>query len=164
MLDPNASDSSVFSGKVRVRACGLLEEQNKILLIKHLSIGPLGYLWIPPGGGVNFGESAEDAVEREFMEETGLEVKVDQFLFTFEIINEKHHAIELFYKVKKVGGQLQLGSDPELSSENQIMEKLNFFSSQELDDMEDEELHSIFKEVNSAKMVFDLRGLFSFKY
>ena len=32
--------------------------------------------WTLPGGGIDFGEDPEDAVVREFIEETGLTVKV----------------------------------------------------------------------------------------
>ena len=163
LTSPSEKNLSIYTGKVRVRVCGLLERNNKLLLIKHDSIGTKGFLWIPPGGGVNFGESAAEALKREFMEETSLVIEVLEFLFVYEMINEKHHAVELFYRVKRLNGQLKLGTDPELDSTNQLIKELNFFSYDEVNRIDKELLHGIFKKVKSSEKVFDLRGLFSFK-
>ena len=46
-----------FQGKVRVRACGILIENQRILLVKHRGLGAQGYFWSPPGGGMEFGEN-----------------------------------------------------------------------------------------------------------
>lgn len=164
MLESSAKDLSIFSGKVRVRVCGLLHEDNKILLIKHNSIGTKGYLWAPPGGGVDFGESAERTLKREFKEETGLNIEVLEFLFVFELINEKHHAIELFYLVRRLDGEINLGTDPEFDDSKQIMEEISFLSYEDISQMHPEVLHGIFSEVVRPEKVFGLRGLFSFKH
>lgn len=164
MLAPIDKDLSIYSNKVRVRVCGLLQEDNKLLLIKHKSIGSKGILWSPPGGGIEFGETAEESLEREFLEETNLEVEVTNFLFTYEMMNKKHHAIELFFEVKKLGGDLRLGRDPELNEESQIITDLTFLDYKEMDKMDKGILHGIFSEVKSAKKVLGLRGFFSFKH
>ncbi len=160
----SSQDLSMFSGKVRVRVCGLLEMDDSLLMIKHSSIGSKGHLWVPPGGGVDFGESAEQALKREFLEETGLNIEVQEFLFVFELINDRHHAIELFYSVKQLDGDLRLGEDPEFDRSNQIMEEITFLSYEKIDEMDPALLHGIFSEVNSPENVFGLRGLFSFKH
>lgn len=87
-----------FGGKVRVRVGGILIEDNKILLLKHEGVGKMEYLWSPPGGGMEFGENAEENLKREFLEETGLNIRVDEMLFMNEFINYKIHAIELFLR------------------------------------------------------------------
>ncbi|MEP5613529.1 MAG: NUDIX hydrolase [Cyclobacteriaceae bacterium] len=157
-------DLSMLSGKVRVRVCGLLDQDGSILLIKHNSIGTKGQLWSPPGGGVDFGESADHTLKREFLEETGLTIEVLDFLFVYELINSKHHAIELFYRVKKLSGELKLGTDPEFDVSNQIMEEISFLSFDEIGQMDPDVLHGIFSKVKGPEKVFGLRGLFSFKY
>lgn len=164
MLSHSSTDSSIFSGKVRVRVCGLLEENGKLLLIKHETIGVGGYLWSPPGGGVEFGASMEETLKREFQEETGLSIAVGQFLFANEYIDTRHHAIEMFYKVQRIGGKLALGHDPELGEEDQILSELKFIGYPHLQKMDKRHLHNIFQEVKSPENVFSLKGLFSFKY
>ena len=46
-----------FGNRLRIRACGLLIKEKKILLIKHEGLGKLNALWAPPGGAVEFGET-----------------------------------------------------------------------------------------------------------
>ena len=46
-----------FGGRIRLRACGILVDQDRILLAKHKGIGELDLLWSPPGGEVQFGET-----------------------------------------------------------------------------------------------------------
>ncbi|MEO1256165.1 MAG: NUDIX hydrolase, partial [Bacteroidota bacterium] len=130
-----------FRNKVRVRVCGILRENNQILLLRHDSIGPQGYLWSPPGGGVSFGESLEDRLEKEFLEEVNLTVEVNDYLFTNEYIGNRHHAIEIFYRVTRVSGEVRLGMDPELPPDKQILCEAKFFSGKELEKLPDGTLH-----------------------
>lgn len=53
---------------------GVVIKDNKVLLARHTYGGGKGMLIIP-GGYVNFGETPQDALVREFKEETGIEVK-----------------------------------------------------------------------------------------
>ncbi|WP_420318276.1 NUDIX domain-containing protein [Ekhidna sp.] len=153
-----------FEEKVRVRVCGILEEDNQILLLKHDKIGPAGYLWSPPGGGVEFGESHEEALKKEFKEETNLVVEIVKFLFTNEFISEKHHAIELFFLVKRISGDLMLGNDPELGPEQQILSDARFFSYDELKTLPKNAIHNAFNTVYERDKITELRGLITFKH
>lgn len=130
MLSESAAHS--FGNKVRIRACGVLVENDAILLVKHEGLGPAGFLWNPPGGGVQFGETVEQTVEREFLEETGLTVHTEKFLVFSEHIGDGLHALELFFKVKKAGGNLVLGTDPELEGKIQMMTDLRFWKRDEI--------------------------------
>lgn len=87
---------------------------------------------MPPGGGLEFGETLEETLKREFLEETGLLVKVRNLIHVNEMIKEQFHAIEFFYKVEYLSGELQTGTDPELSDSSQIIKEVAFKNKSEL--------------------------------
>ena len=82
--------------QVRVRVCGLHLTEQGILLLKHEGIGKKGFLWSPPGGGIESNENARSALIREFKEETHLDIVVEDFCFTNEYLDKQVHALELF--------------------------------------------------------------------
>ncbi len=147
-----------FGNQLRVRICGICITENGILLINHSHVG-IGSFWAPPGGGMQFGESAEACLKREFLEETGLIVEMRDFLFACEFMNEPLHALELFFSVIVTGGTLKKGIDPEMG-ENQIIQEVKFFDLTELERVKSGELHSIFKKVTDPFKIVDLRGYF----
>ena len=137
--------TKAFGNKLRIRVSGICIKENSILLIKHLSIGKKGILWAPPGGGVNFGESITDTLKREFLEETGLTVKVGNLVAVNEFLETPLHAIEIFFLVEIAEGKLALGIDPELAPTHQIISELCFVSFNEISKMDPEITHSMFK-------------------
>lgn len=122
----------VYAGKLRIRVCGLLKEQGKLLLIKIHSPVSDSEVWIPPGGGVDFGESLKEALRREFFEETNLKIRVGELLHTSELIEGPFHAIEFYFSVEALEGVAKLGSDPEHSKDDQLLKELRFFTYDEL--------------------------------
>ena len=85
----------------RVRVAGILIEDDRILLIEHTKNNRK--YWLVPGGGVDWGESAAEALIREFKEETSLDIEVEKFLFISETIapDKQKHVINLYFKIKK---------------------------------------------------------------
>ncbi|MEM6642977.1 MAG: NUDIX hydrolase [Bacteroidota bacterium] len=160
MLATAKQNPEPFAYKVRVRACGLLIEKQQVLLIKHKGIGKAGFLWSPPGGGVEFGQSLEKTLKREFLEETNLSIQIVKFLFTNEHIDGKHHALEFFFAVIRKSGVLQLGSDPELDQSSQILEEARFFGESDLKNIPQNAIHSAFRR---GQNIMDLRGLLTFE-
>ena len=59
----------------RLTTDGILIKGNEILLIKRKN-EPFKDNWALPGGFVEYGEKVEDAVVREFFEESGLKTKI----------------------------------------------------------------------------------------
>ncbi len=150
----------MYQGKVRVRAVGILIEADKLLLLKHEGLGPAGHLWSPPGGGVDFGVDAETTLRKEFAEETHLEITVQQFLFVNEHVDDRHHAIELFFEVKRVSGEVKLGQDPEVKQ--QILSEIAFLSWDEIRQMPPSAVHSVFSRIAHLEDMRKLRGYYKF--
>lgn len=91
---------------------------------------------MPPGGGVEFGETLEKSLIREFMEETGLKISVHKQIHINELIMPPIHAIEFYFLVKKEKeGEPVLGTDPEMKGGKQIIRSIGFFTKQQLKSM-----------------------------
>ena len=78
---------------------------------------PLKGYWSLPGGLVETGESLDEAVRREILEETGLRVKPVEMFGVFERVMKdargraEYHYLLLDYVCKVVGGKLRAGDD-----------------------------------------------------
>lgn len=127
MTDLNP-DAMLYADKLRLRVCGICIQADKLLLVKHAATLGNHAFWAPPGGGVNFGESIEESLKREFMEETGLNIEVGRFLFVNEFLKPPLHAVELFFEVKIKAGELLTGSDPEHTHDTQLIEQVTWLS------------------------------------
>jgi 8-oxo-dGTP diphosphatase len=153
---------SKFGNQLRVRVNGILIQDEKILMVKHL-MGNGKILWSVPGGGMDFGQNARNNLIREFSEETGLEVFVENYLFVHEYLDPPLHGMEHFFLVKKTGGELILGIDPELFLNNQILAEIRWMDINELQSLPKETLHQIFWGIKSLKDLVLLRGYFNFE-
>lgn len=66
----------------RKRAAAVIVRDGAVLMIHERSVRPgAREWWTLPGGGIEPGETAEEAVRREVLEETGLVVKDATYLF-----------------------------------------------------------------------------------
>jgi 8-oxo-dGTP diphosphatase len=151
-----------FGNHIRSRVNGILIEGEKILMIKHL-MGNGKILWSVPGGGMNFGQSAAENLKREFSEETSLNIEVKAYLFVYEYLAAPLHAMEHFFRVEKIGGNLAIGTDPELYPDFQIIEEVRWMSINEIRSLPNEALHQIFWGIKSLEDLVLLRGYFNFE-
>lgn len=159
------SDSvqTTFGHRLRVRVCGVCFSGNDLLLVRHRGLGEQGYLYTPPGGGMHYGERAEDALVREIREETGLHVTVSEFLFIYEYRVLPLHALELFFAVDSVGGTLTTGTDPELSDEEQLIEEVSFMTPEAIDRERGGQMHDVVNRCQHPKELLSWRGYFEFE-
>lgn len=151
-----------FGNKLRVRVCGICVRENSVLLINHHSLNEEGDFWGPPGGGMDFGKSAKENLKREFIEETGLEISVERFLFVHEYLSPPLHAIELIFLIKEIGGQLEVGTDPEMNENEQIIQNVAFVPFQKVKKMKKGSVHQLFENVSSLEELLELQGFYSF--
>jgi 8-oxo-dGTP diphosphatase len=86
----------------RFGSYGILVQDCKILLTLKRD-GPYKGLWDLPGGGIEFGESPEQAMKRELLEESALEI-VDMDFSTLATAvgcygNLEFHHVGIIYKI-----------------------------------------------------------------
>lgn len=96
---------------------GALIFQDKQLLIVERGKEPLKGYWSLPGGILETGETLQDGIKREVLEETGLEVEPLSVFEIFERImpdaegRTEYHYVLIDYICKPVGGRLRAASD-----------------------------------------------------
>ena len=152
----------LYGGRLRFRTCGVCFSGDKLLLVKHRALTRRGYFYAPPGGGMQFGESATSCLKREYLEECGLEIEVGAFLFTHEFLLPPLHAIELFFAVEVKGGQLITGQDPEMTQHEQIIERVQYLSPEEIKEEKGEQMHHMINLCQHPKELMNCRGYFKF--
>lgn len=62
-----------------------IDEEGRVLLVRQGG-GPFKGHWLLPGGGVEPGESLEDALRREIREETGLSVRDARPVASYDVV------------------------------------------------------------------------------
>ncbi len=88
----------------KVVGVGILEKENKILLVKR-GIEPGYGLWSMPSGYINRFEKVEDAIERELLEECGIIVKADWISGVYS--NTDSPIILLVWNLKFISGDIK---------------------------------------------------------
>lgn len=76
-------------GPVRVRAVAIVVRDGKVLFLRHRHPDPNREYWVLPGGGVQPGESAQDAVVRELAEEARLSARVVRLVY----VTDRPHGV-----------------------------------------------------------------------
>ena len=98
----------------RTRAQALIIEDGNILLAKHHDLTIDKIYWCLPGGGVEAGETPEQAVVRELKEETNLDIRVVRKIGEMALPGvTAGYARGVTFLAEITGGELSLGFDPE---------------------------------------------------
>lgn len=95
---------------MRDRGSAIIIEHNKVALIKRIKGGVTYYVF--PGGGIESGETPEEATKREVYEELGIEVDVKECIAEISF-NGK----QFFFLGAMVGGTFGTGQGEEYTDE-----------------------------------------------
>ncbi len=80
----------------RISARALVLQQNAVLVTEYEDEAGIWYTL--PGGGQQHGEDLICCVQREMLEEVGLEVTVRKIRFVRELINEEGHSVSIIFE------------------------------------------------------------------
>lgn len=93
---------------------GILVKDDKLLVINKNG-GPYINRYDLPGGSLEDGEALAEAMKREFLEETGLEIDIEENIGVIDFklpwvwrgFTNVHH-IAVYYSVKDIGGEISI--------------------------------------------------------
>ncbi|WP_284645301.1 NUDIX domain-containing protein [Paenibacillus silviterrae] len=108
----------------RPRVCAVIIKDDHILMVLH-DHGDRSY-WTLPGGGVEEGETLEAAVLREVKEEVNLNGTIVRLLFEDAYTNGPEYCF--LVQVTEDEKEAELGYDPELLPEDQVLKGIAWFT------------------------------------
>src|SRR2546426_9729223 len=94
-------DPSSSSARFRVGVYAVIFNEEGVLLGHRRDID----WWNLPGGGMEAGETVDEALCREVREETGLEVEVEQLAGVYS--KPQKQEVVLTFRCRTIGGMLQ---------------------------------------------------------
>jgi len=98
--------------KPRIVVSLLIEKNGKYLFARQAQDAPRGAgKWFFPGGNIEPGETIEEAVKRESLEEIGVEVELEKLAGYAEYVKDPYHFIALICRCRIVGGEITPGGD-----------------------------------------------------
>jgi 8-oxo-dGTP diphosphatase len=104
----------VHDRDVRIRVAGILTTDEGLLLIAHKKDDEV--YWLLPGGGVDYGETLKEALEREFNEELNINVTVNDLALISDSIDPSgsRHVVNICFICDYNSGNYLLGNEHRL--------------------------------------------------
>ena len=100
----------------RISAGVIVEQDERILLVRHLRPGRYDF-WVAPGGGVQGHEQLPQAAAREAEEETGLVIEPSELLYIEEFTQPDIRHCKFWFRGHLRGGEL-CATGPDAVSEH----------------------------------------------
>lgn len=124
--------------KHRIRAAGLVVQDDKILLVAHKSPRSGLVHWVPPGGGVErYDDSIFACAAREIFEETGLTATLSRVAYIREFYDGETdvRSCEFFLVVDRFSGTPTLDHLPPTAPDSDWITELRWFRQDELNEI-----------------------------
>jgi ADP-ribose pyrophosphatase YjhB (NUDIX family) len=114
--------SRIIRPLFQVFAVAVIFDQDKRILLVKTTYNRF-HPWGLPGGGLEYGETADEALVREMYEETNLRIEIERFLF---VKTWKPDRVGLYYRCRVASGEFQPSDE---------VSELGYFSQDELPDV-----------------------------
>lgn len=127
-----------------VRVYGILINKNNEVLISDEQTENVSFTKFP-GGGLEYGEGLIDALKREYLEETGMEIEVVKHIYTTDFYEKssfnESQIISIYYQVKQINDtQLNIRTKSFDFTEKSLEGKLQAFRLIGLKDLQKNDL------------------------
>ena len=108
-------------------AAALIVREGQVLIGQRRAEQPMGSLWEFPGGKIEAGESAQEALARELAEELGIEAAIGPAVTRIRHNYRRGGAVDLqFFAVREFAGEI----------DNQIYQQVRWVKLEELTEYE----------------------------
>ena len=91
--------------KHRIAAGVIVENEGRVLLVRHCKPGAYDF-WVAPGGGAEGGEDLHATAKREVLEECGLHVEPLQIAYIEEFASPHTRECKVWFTGRLIGGSL----------------------------------------------------------
>lgn len=89
------SDVFCYNEAVKIRITAVVLRKDNILLVEQNVDNTRN--WSLPGGGLDEGETLEEGIIRELIEETGVKIKVKELLYLCDYIRHDRHVVHMTF-------------------------------------------------------------------
>lgn len=113
---------------MRIRVAGIIPMQDGIALMHRTGNKVRGMLdyYTFPGGGLEEGETLEQCIIREIKEEFGIDIKVKEKIYEYDLKKEELEQKEYFFLCEYISGKLGTGDGPEFNNDPKYADRGKF--------------------------------------
>lgn len=109
MKSRRSKQKNDYPGNPRVAVGAVVFKEGRVLLVRR-GQPPAEDLWAIPGGSVEIGETLQEAVEREILEETGIQIRALKPIYTFDVIDrDAAGKVRFHYVIVDLAAEYVLG-------------------------------------------------------